>query len=91
MQQPQEAGSRVLFPTPRLAHLGAGGLIKVEIAFFSYSREKGIEGEEGGLGRMETALASIIESTPNVQPVDSELSHDIRDTESREWQAQWPL
>lgn len=44
MQQPQEAGSRVLFPSPRLAHFGAGGLIKVEIAFFSYSREKGIEG-----------------------------------------------
>lgn len=58
----QAAG--VLVAAQRLAHLGAGGLIKVEIAFFSYSRDKGME-EEGGFEGMETALASITESTLN--------------------------
>lgn len=37
----------ILVPTPRLAHLGAGGLTKVEMAFFSCSGGKGIEGDGG--------------------------------------------
>ena len=34
----EQLGARLPTP-PRLTHLGAGGLVRVEIAFFSYDRE----------------------------------------------------
>lgn len=40
----ERLGTRL--PTPRLTHLGAGGLVRAEIAFFSYGQRNGGCGEE---------------------------------------------
>lgn len=49
----ERLGARL--PTPRLTHLGAGGLVRVEIAFFSWGRETADREE----GRLEVRLVGI--------------------------------
>lgn len=44
-----------MLPTPRLTHLGAGGLVRVEIAFFSYDRET----EDGAVQGREERLEEV--------------------------------
>lgn len=56
-RDPRAAAERLgaRLPTPRLTHLGAGGLVRVEIAFFSCGRETADREE----GRLEVRLVGI--------------------------------